>query len=177
MLKSQSGLITVVLRFYCKVPYLLAVVSYKPFAIPMWACITICCPYTFAEFTFGHHPRGRDASGTCLASSIPRNIFSIVLVAIITGLLTVWVAVALLAYGPLLVAFCPVLIVPAFFTPFFAVYAPTKSLDCAVSRAGRRAKNDIKVSAAVAVYCEENGKSRGSFARDFAFLGASRSGG
>jgi len=136
-----------VYRFYCKVPYLLAVVSYKPFAIPMWACITICCPYTFAEYTFGNHPRGRDASGTCLASSIPRNIFSIGLVFIITGLLGIWVAVALFAYAPLLLAFGPVLILPAFCIPFLAVYAPTKSLDCAVSRAGRRAKNDAKVFA------------------------------
>jgi hypothetical protein len=43
--------------FFCKVPFLLSVVSYKPFAIPMWACITVICPYTFAENVFGHHPK------------------------------------------------------------------------------------------------------------------------
>lgn len=41
--------------FFCKIPFLISVVSYKPFSIPMWACITVICPYTFAENVFGHH--------------------------------------------------------------------------------------------------------------------------
>ena len=131
-------------RFYCKIPYWLAVVSYKPFAIPMWACITIACPYTFAEQTFGNHPRGRDASGTPLSSSVPRNVFSVGLILVVTLLLYAWVAIALFAYGLLLVVFSPVLVIPAFFIPFLAVALPTKSLDCAVSRADRRIKGKEK---------------------------------
>jgi len=41
--------------FFCKIPFLISVVSYKPFSIPMWASITVICPYTFAENVFGRH--------------------------------------------------------------------------------------------------------------------------
>jgi hypothetical protein len=154
--------------FYCQLPYVISVVSYKPFAMPMWACITVVsrclyrgivqiverkkptdiffdyqiCPYTFAEYTFGRHPKGRDASGTCNTSSIPRNAYSVALVFIVTALLLFWWAMALFGYLIPLLVFSPVLLLPAFVIPFIALYAPTRSLDCAVSRAGKTSRQE-----------------------------------
>jgi hypothetical protein len=86
---------------------------YKPFKVPFCFCLTTCCHFTFACQLYGRSGR-EAATGTSHCAPFGRNCATLALVAVVFGLQLAWLFVALPAALPLLAAFFPVVVLPAF---------------------------------------------------------------
>jgi hypothetical protein len=113
----------------CKIPFVLSIVCFKPFTLPMWACITVTTQYSFTELMFGSHPRGRDVTGTTVHSPLTRNILSIILIVIISILFFLWMLCALVFYTYPMIVFSPILIIPSVIFPVVAIVVPMVIFD------------------------------------------------
>eukprot|EP00615_Pteridomonas_danica_P001895 CAMPEP_0114362848 /NCGR_PEP_ID=MMETSP0101-20121206/26016_1 /TAXON_ID=38822 ORGANISM="Pteridomonas danica, Strain PT" /NCGR_SAMPLE_ID=MMETSP0101 /ASSEMBLY_ACC=CAM_ASM_000211 /LENGTH=103 /DNA_ID=CAMNT_0001508979 /DNA_START=235 /DNA_END=543 /DNA_ORIENTATION=+ len=55
----------------CRWAYVAGVVMYKPFTVPMWFCLTLCCHYAFADKLYD---KKRDAkTGTPYGAPFTRS--------------------------------------------------------------------------------------------------------
>ena len=103
--------------YTCQLPYFLSIVTFKPFAVPMWYCMTQAVHATFVEDMFGLSKGHREESGTLKYSPLPRGpVFRAAVLAVQT-LFFVWFAAMLVGCLPSLVVFLPILMVTGFIGP------------------------------------------------------------
>jgi hypothetical protein len=125
--------------FYtCQLPYLLFIVTFKPFAVPMWYCITVAVHMAFAEATFGHSKHHRESSGALMGSPLPRTHTSRAAVLFVQVTFGIWAIAALVGSFPSFVVFLPLLIVPGFVIPMIVMYLPSAALSAATTAVRRR---------------------------------------
>ena len=123
--------------YLCQLPYFLSIVTFKPFAVPMWYCLTVAAHVTFVEAIFGLSKDHREESGTLEYSPLPRGPASRAAVLVVQGLFFIWFAAMIIGCLPSLVVFSPLLIVPGFFAPLIAMYIPSAALSYAASQLRR----------------------------------------
>jgi len=123
--------------YLCQLPYFLSIVTFKPFAVPMWYFLTVAAHVTFVEAIFGLSKDHREESGTLEYSPLPRGPASRAAVLVVQGLFFIWFAAMIIGCLPSLVIFSPLLIVPGFFAPLIAMYIPSAALSYAASQLRR----------------------------------------
>ena len=117
----------------CRPAYVAGVMMYKPFTIPLWSCLTLCCHYTFAERLYGSYRRDLD-SGAPYNSPLPRNKATLLMIGTVTVLQCAWaLAIAPLMF-PLIAAFLPVVPLPAFVLPLASIFAVQRALNFVIPK-------------------------------------------
>ena len=124
--------------YFCQLPYFLSIVSFAPFAVPMMLCLTVVAHTTFVEATFGKSVAHRDAAGTVSYSPLPRDPVSLTASLIVIVLFVAWATAAVVALGPVVFVFSPVLLVPGFILPMAVMYLPSATLDAVSSNLRHR---------------------------------------
>lgn len=115
--------------YFCQLPYLTSIVSFRPFTLPMYSALTVAAHYTFVEVTFGHDPNLREPSGTLKYSPLPRSIVSLSALAVTYVLFGLWFLCGLVSSGPVMAAFAPVLLLLAWVLPMVVTYGPSTATD------------------------------------------------
>ena len=115
--------------YYCQLPYMVSIASFKTFSVPMYYVLTVAAHFTFSEIIFGDAICYREPNGALKTSPLPRDPVSIAAVGITAVAFLVWFLCMLVSCVGVIVAFAPVLIVPAFILPIATMYLPCKTLD------------------------------------------------
>jgi hypothetical protein len=100
----------------CRWAYFSGVVMFKSFTIPLWSCLTTACHYTFAHQLYKNQHRD-PTSGTPFGAPIVRNKLTIVMLSVVAFMLGTWLFVTMIIALPLMLAFAPVVMLPAFVVP------------------------------------------------------------
>mmetsp|Transcript_32079 Transcript_32079/g.65332 ORF Transcript_32079/g.65332 Transcript_32079/m.65332 type:complete len:1912 (-) Transcript_32079:226-5961(-) len=112
----------------CVWTYNIAIYMYKPFAVPMWFCLMLCCHYSFAEQVYGKGG-GRDSyTGTPLHAPLQRDKLSLAMFSFVALFQVSWCLAALGFTFPLLIIFSPVIILVAFLFPLAFITVVQKTV-------------------------------------------------
>jgi hypothetical protein len=141
--------------YFCQLPYVVSIVSFKPFAVPMWYCLTVVAHVTFVEATFGHSVDYREESGALAYSPLPRNPASRAAVFVVQATFFAWFAIMIVSCLPSLVVFSPLLLVPGFIAPLVVMHLPSSVLGAAVSYVRR---THVKLAESKAANTQEPAK-------------------
>lgn len=120
--------------FFCRLPYVVSVVSFKPFSIPMWFTLTVVVHQTFVEEMFGNSPSSREVNLACRFAPLPRDTASTVITNIVIFFFFLWIILAVSTFGIIIALFTPVLLIPGFFSPMLIMYVPSLILNIVTQR-------------------------------------------
>jgi hypothetical protein len=111
----------------CKWAYFSAVVMYKPFTVPMWLCLTVCCHYSFAHDLF-KSKLSDPKTGTPKGAPFIRSKFTMAMVFLVAVMQLTWLVGTIVISLPLIMVFLPVVVLLAFFVPFLSLFIPQKCI-------------------------------------------------
>ena len=126
--------------FFCQLPYMVSIASFKSFSVPMYYALTVTAHFTFSESTFGCAAAHREPSGSLDTSPLPRDPVSLAALAVTAVLFLVWFGIMVVNCIPVIIAFAPVLLVPGFVLPMLVMYGPSLGLEAASTALRRKFK-------------------------------------
>jgi hypothetical protein len=129
----------------CRWAYFSAVVMYKPFTVPMWVCLTVCCHYTFADHLFEKKSYRDPKTGTAHGAPFTRSKVTLCMMILVASMQLMWLMGSMSISLPLVMLFFPVVILFAFFIPFFALFIPQKLISLFLKRTSSESDKDDKV--------------------------------
>eukprot|EP00613_Pedinella_sp_CCMP2098_P061722 CAMPEP_0171983108 /NCGR_PEP_ID=MMETSP0993-20121228/273117_1 /TAXON_ID=483369 /ORGANISM="non described non described, Strain CCMP2098" /LENGTH=1144 /DNA_ID=CAMNT_0012635835 /DNA_START=31 /DNA_END=3461 /DNA_ORIENTATION=- len=100
----------------CRPSFFVGIMMYKPFTLPLWSCLTLCCHYTFVEVLYKDYGRA-EGTGSAWNSPLIRSRVTVTMVSIVAALQALWVIGALPITLPLVLIFFPVVFVLAIVVP------------------------------------------------------------
>jgi hypothetical protein len=111
--------------FLCHGMYYVAAVMYKPLTLNMMWLLTVCTTYALTHIFYDKSPRKhhrRNGLGTPHMAPVPRNRFTIAMIAIVSTAYMAWFVTAAVVVGPMILVFSVVLLIPALALPVAAMH-------------------------------------------------------
>ena len=119
--------------YFCQLPYLVAITSFKPFAVPMYYVLTVVAHHSFVEQTFQHSPDLHEPAGAIKYSPLPRDVLSRFGFWCVGVSFTLWFATMLVVCAAPFLYFAPIILVTGFVLPMAFMYLPATILDVAIN--------------------------------------------
>jgi len=135
--------------YFCQLPYLVAITSFKPFAVPMYYVLTVVAHHSFVEMTFQHAPELHEPTGALKFSPLPRGLLSLSGIWLVGVSFTFWFAAMLVVCVVPFVYFAPVILVTVLVLPLVFTYLPASILDGALYGLRHWAKLPVSLTAGI----------------------------